>query len=148
MEPLYWLIIGIILSALEILTPGFVIICFGISALIVALISYLGVDNLVIQSIVFTVFSLVFTLLSRTIFKKYLIRNSENNKIKTSLEKMIGSYGIVAETIDNDKSLGRVLVNSEDWAARSFDNSIIEKDCKIKVKKIDGIKLIVEKIDS
>lgn len=148
MEPLYWLIIGILLSAFEIITPGFVIICFGISALIVSLLAFLGVSNLTVQVIIFSVLSLLFTVLSRTIFKKYLMKNSNSNKIQSSLEKLIGSHGVVIESINNDISTGRVMVNSENWAARSVDNSIIEKNSKIKVIKIDGIKLIVEPVKS
>lgn len=148
MEPLYWLIIGILLSAFEIITPGFVIICFGVSALIVSLLAFLGVSNLTVQVIIFSVLSLLFTVLSRTIFKKYLMKNSNFNKIQSSLEKLIGSHGVVIESINNDISTGRVMVNSENWAARSVDNSIIEKNFKIKVIKIDGIKLIVEPVKS
>ena len=148
MEPLYWLIIGILLSAFEIITPGFVIICFGVSALIVSLLAFLGVSNLTVQVIIFSVLSLLFTVLSRTIFKKYLMKNSNSNKIQSSLEKLIGSHGVVIESINNDNSTGRVMVNSENWAARSVDNSIIEKNSKIKVIKIDGIKLIVEQLKS
>ncbi|MBQ6270041.1 MAG: NfeD family protein [Bacteroidetes bacterium] len=148
MEPLYWLIIGILLSAFEIITPGFVIICFGVSALIVSLLAFLGVSNLTVQVIIFSVLSLLFTVLSRTIFKKYLMKNSNSNKIQSSLEKLIGSHGVVIESINNDISTGRVMVNSENWAARSVDNSIIEKNSKIKVIKIDGIKLIVEPVKS
>ena len=148
MAPLYWLIIGILLSAFEIITPGFVIICFGVSALIVSLLAFLGVSNLTVQVIIFSVLSLLFTVLSRTIFKKYLMKNSNSNKIQSSLEKLIGSHGVVIESINNDISTGRVMVNSENWAARSVDNSIIEKNSKIKVIKIDGIKLIVEPVKS
>ncbi|MGI6370291.1 MAG: NfeD family protein [Ignavibacteria bacterium] len=145
MEALYWLIIGLVLSALEIILPGFVIIWFGISAIIVSACAYLGLTSLTFQTILFCSLSLVFTLSSRKVFKKYLIRKSPGNKIQSSVEKIIGSTGIVEETINNIESKGRVLVNSVSWAARSFDNSIIEEKEEIKVIKIDGIKLIVEK---
>ncbi len=146
MEASYWFIIGLILAGLEIIMPGFVIIWFGIGALVVAVCAYLGLDNVTLQAIIFCTVSLILTLSSRTIFKKYFIKKSPGNKIKSSVEKTIGSIGIVETTINNVESQGRVLVNSENWAARSIDDSIIQAKEKVRVIKLDGIKLIVEKI--
>ena len=38
------------------------------------------------------------------------------------------------------------MVLSQDWLARTADDSLITKNEKVKVIKTDGIKLIVEKI--
>ena len=148
MESVYWLIIGIILSVVEIITPGFVVIWFGISAILVSVISYIGVENLTVQVVIFSMSSLTLTALSRTIFKKYFIKSSPGSKLKTSLDKLVDSTGVVIEEINNNKSQGRVLVNSENWAARSSDNSIIKVGNKISVEKIEGIKLIVKVVET
>ena len=42
---------------------------------------------------------------------------------------------------------GRVSVMGLDWSARSADNTDISIGEKIKVRSIDGVKLIVEKAD-
>ena len=148
MESVYWLIIGIILSVVEIITPRFVVIWFGISAILVSVISYIGVENLTVQVVIFSMSSLTLTALSRTIFKKYFIKSSPGSKLKTSLDKLVDSTGVVIEEINNNKSQGRVLVNSENWAARSSDNSIIKVGNKISVEKIEGIKLIVKVVET
>ena len=86
--------------------------------------------------------------LTKSFFKKYFIKSSPGSKLKTSLDKLVDSTGVVIEEINNNKSQGRVLVNSENWAARSSDNSIIKVGNKISVEKIEGIKLIVKVVET
>jgi membrane protein implicated in regulation of membrane protease activity len=146
MEYYWWLVIAIAFFILEILTPGFVIMWFGVGALVASLLDLTGIHNLYVQVIVFAIVSILLVYSSRTIFKNFFIKNSPGNDIKTNVDALIGKIGIVYEDIDNHQSTGRIMVLSQDWLARTADDSLITKNEKVKVIKTDGIKLIVEKI--
>ncbi|HPY56897.1 MAG TPA: NfeD family protein, partial [Sedimentibacter sp.] len=66
-------------------------------------------------------------------------------RVKTNAESLIGQYFKVESTIDNINNTGTVNVKGQMWAARSLDDQVIEKDEIVIVKKIVGVKLIVEK---
>ena len=54
--------------------------------------------------------------------------------------------GVVTERIDNVEERGRVLVDGINWAARSEDGDGIEQSERVVVKKIEGAKVIVERV--
>ena len=141
-----WLIAAMVLFIIEIATSGFVVMWFGVGALVACALDLVGVHNVYVQVIVFGIVSFVLVALSRTIFKNVFMRSSPGSKIKTNIEVMIGKTGVVTTRIDNSLSQGRVLVEGQDWSARAIDNSIIEPETKVKIIRTEGIKFIVERI--
>jgi membrane protein implicated in regulation of membrane protease activity len=141
-----WLIAALVLFMLEIATSGFVVMWFGVGALTACVLDLMGIHDVYIQVIVFAIVSLVLVTLTRTIFKNIFMRASPGSKIKTNTDVMIGKTGVVTQQIDNDLSQGRILVEGQDWSARSVDNSIISADAKARIIRIEGIKLIVERV--
>lgn len=140
----YWLILALILFAMEIIVPGFVILWFGVGALAAMLLELLGVHNMIIQVVAFSVVSLVFVAASRTIFKKYFLKESPGNSIKTNMDVLIGKVAVVTEEIDNTVSKGRIIIEGQDWPARSADGNIISTSTKVSILRTDGNKLIVQ----
>ena len=135
-----WLIISGICLIVESFTLGFFVFWFSIGA-IFALITSLFTTNIIIQSTVFVITSTLLLLLTKPLIKKFV----KTPKIKpTNVYSIIGKEGIVLETIDSINGTGKVKVNGELWSAISDSN--IEKDEKIKVLSVDGVKLKVEKI--
>ena len=50
------------------------------------------------------------------------------------------------QTINNLMGRGEVFINGLEWMARSQqDNDTIEKDTVVRILRIDGVKLIVER---
>ena len=136
----FWLIISGICLIIESFTLGFFVFWFSIGALL-ALIVSLFTTNIVIQSVVFVVSSTILLLLTKPLIKKFV----KTPKTKpTNVYSIIGKEGIVLETIDSINGTGKVKVNGELWSAISDSN--IEKDEKIKVISVNGVKLKVEKI--
>lgn len=146
MEFYWWLIAALIMFVLEIIIPGFVIMWFGVGASVAAILSLLGVESLAIQVIVFSVVSIALVILSRTIFKNIFIRNSPGTGTVNGAKALIGKTGQVTETIDNFKSAGRITIESQDWMARSADGTNIDAEEFVTVLSIDGIKLIVKRV--
>ncbi|MBI5648561.1 MAG: NfeD family protein [Ignavibacteriae bacterium] len=139
----WWFAAAVLFFILEIVTPGFVLLWFGVGALLAGLLDLAGVHNPLIQTLVFVVVSIVLVFLSRTVFKNVFMRASPGADLKTNADAMLGRAGIVTETIDNEHSLGRVLVDGQDWAARSADGSVIEVSARVTVQSLDGAKFIV-----
>lgn len=136
-----WLIVSAVLVVAEIISLGLTTIWFAVGALAAALASFLGA-NVVVQLIVFAVISLILLIFTAPIARKHLIKEPE----KTNVDSLIGKTGIVGSTIDNIKAEGMVILNGQEWSARSDDDQIIEKDAKVEIVSISGVKLIVKKL--
>ena len=77
---------------------------------------------------------------TRPIAVKYI----NDRKIKTNVEALVGTEGVVSETINNVYAQGAAMVNGLEWTARSANpNAIIEKDTRIVVNDVQGVKIIV-----
>lgn len=137
---LFWLIAAGLFLVIEIYTVGFFVFWFGIGAIITLIVS-LFTENLLIQSLVFLLSSSILLILTKPLVKKFI----KTPDLKpTNVYGIIGKEGIVLEDIDNINSTGKIKVNGELWSATSDIN--IEKNSKIKVISVNGVKAKVEKI--
>lgn len=132
---LIWIIVGVVCLILEILTPTFFFISFGISAILVGLLSIIF-KNILFQIVLFSIVSIAIFYL----FKKISPRIFRSNK--TNVYALIGKGCIVSKTINPD-AIGRVKIESEEWSAVS--NQKIKKGSKAIVEKVYGNKVIVKK---
>jgi hypothetical protein len=132
-----WLSIVVALAILEIATVNLVSIWFVVSG-IIAMITSLFTDNILIQASIFIIFGIIFMLLTKKIIKKII-----PNKEKTNLDRIIGMTGIVISKITKNKS-GEVKVDGKIWTAIS--NTTINENEPVKILEINSTKLKVEKI--
>lgn len=133
-----WLVALIGLLILEAATVQLVAIWFMGGALAAMVASLCGL-SVIWQIVLFVVFSG----LSLIILRPLLANKLRTRQVPTNADMVIGKTAVVLETIDNLQSTGRVKVSGLDWAARSYDNSIIQPGAKVGVCAIDGVKLIV-----
>lgn len=138
----FWLLVAGLCFVVESFTVGFFVFWFGVGA-IIALFSSLFIKNLFIQAIIFIVSSSLLLILTKPLVKKFV--KTPETKL-TNVYSLIGKEGIVLEDIDNINSTGKVKVKGELWSAISDCN--IEKDSKIRVTSINGVKLKVEKLSN
>lgn len=136
-----WLIAAGIFFIGEIITVGFLIFWLGIGSLLAMLVSLIT-DSVLIQIATFVISSTILILFTKPLAKR--ITKSDN--VVTNSFSLINKTGIVLSEINNLESMGQVKVNGEIWSAKSEDNSTIEEGTRIKVLKIDGVKLIVEPV--
>ena len=61
----------------------------------------------------------------------------------TNIDSVIGSAGIVTVSIDNIAAAGQVKLNGMEWTARSTSGAVIEAGTRIRVDKIEGVKVFV-----
>ncbi len=146
MEYYWWFTVALLFFIMEIMTPGFVLLWFGVGALVAGLLDLAGVSNIFVQIIVFVVVSIVLVFLSRTLFKNVFMRSSPGADLRTNADAMIGKAGIVTEIVDNIHSTGRVLIEGQDWGARSSDESVIKPGERIRILRIEGVHLVIERV--
>lgn len=140
MATIFWLMIFVVLLVIEIVTLGLTTVWFALGAIAAFLAAYVGVSVLV-QIIVFLIVSVVLLIVTRPIVMKHFNQKRE----RTNAESLIGQKAIVIETIDSIHGAGRVEVNGMEWAAKTDESGLIEKDTIVSIKGIQGVKLIVEK---
>ena len=134
-----WLIAFVVLIFIELITVNLVSIWFAIGAL-VAIITTIFTDSLVIQVVVFIVVSVLSLLLTKPFMKKF----KKFDVVPTNSDRVIGKIGEVIKDIKANE-YGEVKVFGNVWTATS--DSEIEVGTKVKVISIEGVKLIVKKED-
>ena len=136
-----WLILLIAFIVAEAATSfAMVSIWFCLGA-IVAIIAARAGASFVWQFTLFVVVSVASLLLAKPFVKRINLR-----KEATNLDAIIGGVAMVTEAISNVDEKGWVKIDGKLWTARSIDGSVIEEGTKVKVIKIQGVKLFVEKI--
>ncbi len=134
-----WLALFVIAAAFEFATLDFVSIWFAIAAIPSFILSLISVDPM-IQVFVFVGIALFLLLFTRPLMLKHL----KTNEIKTNVDSMVGTTGVVIARITPD-TIGRVRVRSTEWSAIAKES--IDVDEHVRVLDIEGVKLIVEKIE-
>jgi len=138
--PIVWLAIFIVLVLFEIATLGLTTIWFAVGALVAFFASVLGA-NIYIQLTLFVIVSLILLLTTRPLFKGLVNKKT----IKTNVDSLVGQIAVVTIPIDNLQASGAATVNGVEWTARSVDPEVkFAEGEKVKIKEINGVKLIVE----
>ena len=137
MNWIFWLVLVIVLSFVEIATVSLVSIWFVASGIVAMILSFFIEDTAIITTI-FILLGIFLLVISRPIVNK--LRSKDNEK--TNLDRIIGETAIVTEDIKKNV-VGEVKVDGKGWSAVSKEKCL--KGDTVKVLKIDGVKLIVEK---
>lgn len=138
---IFWLVLAIVMAVIELATMGLVTIWFTIGAVFALLLSLFGTP-LWAQILVFVVVSALVLVLVRPIAAKYV----NNRTVKTNIDALIGRKLVAKEDIDNLKGTGKVDMDGTTWRAVStMDNIVIRKDELVRIVKVSGAKVIVER---
>ncbi len=137
----YWLIASGIFFVGEIITVGFLLFWFGVAGLITMVVSFFT-SNIIIQSVVFLVTSVILILSTKPFVKKFV--NKET--IVTNVNSLIGKKAIVIQEINNLQGTGQIKIGGEIWSAQNETDSIISENQEVEIIKIEGVKLIVKQI--
>lgn len=139
---MFWLLLLIVLLAIELATMGLTTIWFAGGALLAFLAAMLGC-SVMVQRVVFLICSFALLILTRPVAVHYMQRKHE----KTNTDSLIGKTVIVNKTIDNLAQSGEIIISGVSWTARSKEETLIfEAGSKVRICAIEGVKLIVDKI--
>ena len=136
---IFWLILFILLSMIEIATMGLTTIWFATGALVATIASVFGANSIV-QAILFIVVSVIMLIFTRPIAVKYF----NKNRTKTNVESLIGEQAVIISDIDNLQGTGQALVRGQEWMARSEqEDGLIKTGAVVEIVAVQGVKLIV-----
>ena len=143
MTPVTWFALGVILIALEIIAPGFIIFWFGLSGIITAIFSFTGIiQNEIYLWILFFGSSLTFLALWFGVLNKYFYKQEDERDPTLS-----NLRGKCTEHIEKGRPGEVTLYESYHglikWKAES-EETILEGE-EIHVVEASGIKLMVKK---
>jgi inner membrane protein len=143
-----WFILGAVLIVAEIFTSGFVLLWFGIGALLAGLAGLIGVDSLLVQFLIFAFVSVGLTVASRTIFLKYFSRENTGDSLKSGVDSLPGKIGTVVSSSRGAMQEGAVKVFGSTWTAYPAQGeTALEAGERVRVESVEGASIYVRRID-
>ena len=134
----WWLVIGLVLAVVEMLTVDLIFVMVAVGALAAALVSVFNHD-LVLEALVAALVSGGMLVLVRPVAMRHL---SLPHSVRTGTAALVGSAGLVIERVDARD--GRVKLGGEVWSARSYDpHEVLEPGTQVAVAHIDGATAVV-----
>ncbi|MDG1164773.1 MAG: NfeD family protein [Porticoccaceae bacterium] len=147
LEMLYWhwLVLGVLLIVAEIFVPSFTILWFGLGALVVGLVALLVAIPFSMQVLLWTVFSIVFTILWFKLVKPKMVDRSNSGLAR---ESAIGESGQViklpAGETNGKLRFSTPILGEDEWEF-SCDAEVALGD-RLHIKEISGNILVVAKL--
>jgi inner membrane protein len=140
-----WLVLGVALIVAEVFTLGFVLLWFGIGAIVAALVGLMGF-GFAWQFAAFAIVSVALTAMSRTIFSTYL-HHSEAESLKSGSDSMPGQIGTVTIASKGALNEGAVKVFGSTWTAfPEDDETVLREGEKVEVVRIQGSSIYVRPV--
>ncbi len=145
MSPLVfvWLVAVIVFLGVEISTVTLTSIWFAAGALAAMLVAMFN-GNLIVQVIAFLIVAFGLLYATKPWSKKFI----DTKKVSTNADRAIGQEVRVVERVSNLDQTGKAFVHGMEWTVRTEDdNIIIEQGELVRVLRIAGVKLIVERVE-
>ena len=141
MNLMVWLWLGgvALFGVVELLTEGLVSVWFVVGALAALAVSVAG-GSVAVQMLTFAIVSAAALILTRPLVRRFMTRPP----VPTNSDRVIGALAEVTETIDNRRASGAVYVDGKTWTARSAGGGVISAGERVRVRRIEGVKLLVE----
>lgn len=133
-----WLAALVIFLLAEAATVSVTSLWFAAGSLVALIVSLLN-GPLWLQALLFVIVSGALLLLLRPLVRRYLTPGL----IRTNVDSVVGTTGLVTEDIDNVSARGRVKLGAMTWTARSTSGAPIGKDTRIRVDRVEGVKVFV-----
>jgi membrane protein implicated in regulation of membrane protease activity len=138
-----WIVLAVVLYIGEMLTMTLSLLPFGIGATAALIANFLGAE-LWLQWVLFVVFSVIALILLRPLAKR-LTANAEQTK--SGVDRLIGMTGRIIEG-NAPSGENRARIAREVWNVATETGEHLAVDTSVKVLRVDGVHLIVEKADA
>lgn len=137
----HWAVLGFFLAGLEILTPGgFIIVFFGLSGLVVALLVALGLGGpLWMQFLWFSILSVV----CLALFRNPLMRWMQRRTTDAPVDRLEGDLAIPTADIAPG-AVGKAELRGTSWTARNDSAEVLVAGRRCRVSRVDGLVLYIQ----
>ena len=136
-----WLAAVAAFGIVELMTEGLVSVWFAVGS-VGALLATLAGFGLTAQLVVFAVVSAAALAIGLPMVRNWADRR--RGPTPTNLDRVLGGTGRVTEVIDNEIASGAVYVDGKTWTARSAAGEIIPQGTRVRIARMEGVKLFVE----
>jgi putative membrane protein len=139
--PWFWFGIAVLCAVIEGMTLGLTTVWFSLSAVLMIFVSMFH-PPFYLQCLLFALIALLLLFFTRPLALKLLHTKRE----KTNADSLIGKKALVLQTITEFEK-GQVKINGIVWTAASIGNAEIPAGDECIIEKIEGVTLIVKKIE-
>ena len=136
-----WLILLVVLVTGEAITVGLTFIWFAVGALGGLLVAVLG-GAIWLQVVVFLALSAMALVLVRPAAAKLLTPGIS----PTNADRVLSQIALVTEEIDNIAETGQVKLFGQTWTARSENGEVIPAQSRVRILRIEGVKVFVKPV--
>lgn len=140
MMTMVWIGAIVIFGVAEAITAGLVSIWFVLGS-VAGLIAAICNGPLWLQVVLFFVVSVLTLIATRPLVARMVTKDN----VATNADRVLGKTARVTEAIDNTIPTGAVYIDGKTWTARSANDEVIAVREMVRVVKMEGVKLIVEK---
>ena len=142
---LHWLVLGLVLIVAEIFIPSFTILWFGLGALVVGVAALLFEIPFSIQVLIWTVFSVLFTVLWFKLVKPKMVDSSNSQAAR---ESAIGESGQVIKLPAGDTKgklrFSTPILGEDEWEFSC--EAEVDLGDRLHIQEISGNVLVVAKL--
>lgn len=136
-EALVWLIAGLVLIGVELLTGTFVLVMLGGGALAAAGVSAFAHTPVTINVLIFAVVSVALLVGVRP-----AVRRRMHVELEPGHHDPVGASALVVRRVDRDG--GQVKIDGELWSARALeDGRVFEPGERVMVMQLSGVTAVV-----
>jgi inner membrane protein len=137
----HWLVIGLVLIALEMAASGgFYVIFFGIAALAIGAMHTFGIAGPVwFQLLLFSVLSVA----SLVFFRNPILRWLEVDRAGPEVDSLVGETAIPLEQIEAG-AVGRAELRGSVWSARNADSRALARGERCTVAAVDRLMISIK----
>ena len=137
----HWVVLGLVLVLIELAAAGgFYVIFFGIAALLVGVLSGLGLAGPVgAQILLFSGLSVASLLL----FRNRLVKRFQGNPQTPQVDQLVGETAVVTHDIPPG-GVGKVELRGTTWSARTRSTTPVVPGTRCRVTRVEGLTLTVE----
>ena len=134
----YWILLGLVLLAVELATPGgFFFIFFAISAVVIGLLDVIGmIEADWLQWALFSVLSIV----CLAVFRKPLLERMRATERIEAVDSLVGELATATTTIPAGQ-YGRAELRGSMWSARNVDDGMLSAGERCRVVAVRGLEL-------
>ena len=134
----FWIVLGLVLSAIELATPGgFFIVFFGASAIVVGLLALAGVaEPIWVQWLLFPILALA----ALRWFRRPMMDRLGVGDDRHDADALVGEIAIPSEAI-TPGGHGRAELRGTTWSARNVDAAALAAGQRCRVVAVQGLML-------
>ncbi|AVT32185.1 MULTISPECIES: NfeD family protein [unclassified Plantactinospora] len=141
MEPLLWIVLGVVLVVAEIFTTTLFLVMFGVGAFAAAGAAALGAP-FALQAVVFAAVSALTLVFARPVIQRHRQSALAGDEQPFGVQAIAGSTALVLERVDANS--GVVKIDGEIWTARSYDaTQVFAPGDRVRVIEVKGVTALV-----